>query len=1382
MAELFKCAFEKLNHSNYEIWSQKIEMLLIRDDLWDVIKLDPPVTTGDKPASAADVAAWSRKDDKARATIGLYICDNRLKLIKGAASAKDAWEKLKNHHQKGSLSSVIHLYKKAFALRYSEASDMEKFIDDLAALFDKLAALGEDLKDKMKAAIILSSLPESYSGLINSLECRSDAESLTVEFVREKLIDEYDRRKERRAADDLGEELALKTVQTRKPVPSECFFCKKKGHYKRDCDEYKKWKKGKKKGEEKFKEKTTEKANKASDSLETVGPESLFVANEKLGKTCFVSGEKCEYLWLVDSGATSHMCISKGLFSSLDCSLKGYIELAEGEKRSEVHGKGSVIIKSLVNGIEKGIKLHNVLYVPSFSSNLLSVKKLVMDDFDIYFGKSTCRIMKNEEILACARIGPDSHDLYGIQVVAEKACAVMDPKSNAHGPNCEHVWHKRFGHRNLTAVRDLAAKDLASGIVIKKCGVCNEICESCVKGKLFRAPFPKEAERKSNAPLDLIHTDVCGPMQALTPGGKRYVITLIDDYSRYTYVYFMHKKNEASSIIKRFVKMAKTQFNKTLKCIRSDRGREYVNKNLRRFLQDNGIKIEYTATYTPEQNGVAERKNRSLLEMARCMLCDSDMDQKYWAEAVHTANFLQNRLPTRSVSNKTPFEAWTGRKPDVRHLHIFGTEAYIHIPKVKRRKLDEKGEKLIFIGYSEESKAFRFIDMQTGRLEISRDAVFTEKFPSRSSDSDDNEFDFFLPSIFDIGENAAFDLSGTVLCENSQERDNANSGGDNCPSEDNIGTDSEYESAVTDDESENSQDIANFRENCENSQNCENLQNCENSQNNALEPRRSARSNKGVPPDRYDGEQVHVAKGPDHKKDPKSIKEALSGPEKDHWKKAVNEELGCLLQNETWVEVPKPKDKTVITCKWVFKRKFNANGEVIRYKARLVARGFSQKYGTDYDEVFAPVVRQSSLKALLTIAGHKNLIVKHFDAKTAFLNGVLSNEVYMQLPEGYKAIQNEEIVCRLRKGLYGLKQAAKLWYDKLNRILKELGFVKSKADSCLYIKKTKRGVIYLVVHVDDFCMAASDIHLINETAECLQNKFNLVDLGCLQRYLGIEVRKNTDGFFCLKQEQYIDTILERFGLKDAKPSQIPLDTGYLKARNSSPPMEKSERYQQLIGALLYVAVNTRPDIAASVTILSQYNKQPLSADWNEAKRVCRYLLGSKDHELVLGQKDETDMQKLIGYADADWAENRSDRKSNSGYLFKFMGAPISWSCRKQSCVAISTTEAEYIALSEACQEAVWLIRLLSDFSPGSRILTAIYEDNQSCLKLLDSNKFSNRTKHIDTKYHFAKALKIEGKMNFVYCPTEHMIADMLTKPLGKIRLRTLAQKCGVSTR
>lgn len=437
----------------------------------------------------------------------------------------------------------------------------------------------------------------------------------------------------------------------------------------------------------------------------------------------------------------------------------------------------------------------------------------------------------------------------------------------------------------------------------------------------------------------------------------------------------------------------KTQHKKVPKCIRSDRGREYVNSDLINYLKSQGTKIQYTAPYSPQQNGVAERKNRYLIEMARCMLLDAKLKRKFWAEAVNTANFLQNRLPTRT-REKTPYEIWNSRKPDVSYFHIFGCEVYAHIPDELRRKLDVKAEKYIFLRYSEQSKAYKLLNKKTEKIKISRDVVFLDKYDNTSEEIDNSmvEIDFSQEDV----------------------------------------KQSTTESSSSDESAQKQLQVE-------------------------PECRRSTRKNRGVPPGRYLDATSLAAEIED---DPRTRKEALDRPDKEEWIKAMDEELSSLKHNNTWTIVETPKGAYIVSCKWVYKTKRNSRGEVERYKARLVARGFSQKFGTDYDEVFAPVVRQTTLKVLLTVAGKKNLIIKHFDAKSAFLNGDLQEEIYMQQPRGYAVAGKEKYVCRLERGIYGLKQAANIWYEKLRNVLKYYDFSQSREDQCLFTKKMKDDTLY----------------------------------------------------------------------------------------------------------------------------------------------------------------------------------------------------------------------------------------------------------------------------------------------------------------------------------
>lgn len=477
---------------------------------------------------------------------------------------------------------------------------------------------------------------------------------------------------------------------------------------------------------------------------------------------------------------------------------------------------------------------------------------------------------------------------------------------------------------------------------------------------------------------------------------------------------------------------------------------------------------------------------------------------------------------------------------------------------------------------------------------------------------------------------------------------------------------------------------------------------------------------------------------------------------------AMEEEYAALISNHTWELVDLPDNKNLVSCKWVFKLKTDAEGAVKKYKARLVARGFSQKYGVDYDQVFAPVARHCTFRVLLSIAATNEMMAYHVDAKSAFLNGELEEDIYMSQPPGFIDESNEGKVCHLKKSIYGLKQSARVWNEKLHKTLINAGMIQAEADSCLYTYKGSQGLLFLLVYVDDILVVSKSPVYVESIEKMLNKHFKIENLGLVTNYLGIRVTKKENAFY-LDQEKYIHSIARQFELENSKPVEIPLSPAYHKEMEGD-LLPNNSKYRAAIGCLLYVSTNTRPDVSAAVSILSQKVSKPTNNDWNQVKKLIRYLKSTSTLRLKLGGSQSAN--QLTGYADANWAEDRSNAKSNSGYVFMLKGA-VSWICKRQDCVSLSSTESEFIALSEACKESVWLQRLLEDLHWDGNKMTLIYEDNQSVIKLIATEKLSTRTKHINTKMYFVKDYVDKGLVTIEYRPTEQMLADIFTKGLAK---------------
>ncbi|UYV73756.1 hypothetical protein LAZ67_11000764 [Cordylochernes scorpioides] len=387
----------------------------------------------------------------------------------------------------------------------------------------------------------------------------------------------------------------------------------------------------------------------------------------------------------------------------------------------------------------------------------------------------------------------------------------------------------------------------------------------------------------------------------------------------------------------------------------------------------------------------------------------------------------------------------------------------------------------------------------------------------------------------------------------------------------------------------------------------------------------------------------------------------------------MEEEFDSLIENKTWELVDPPKGQNVIGSKWVLKKRYSSDGSLERHKARLVARGFSQQYGIDYEETFAPVVRQSTIRVFLALAVEYNLIVHQMDVQSAYLNGEIKEEVYMAQPENFVSRKYPEKVCRLKKAIYGLKQAGIVWHEKLDTELKYLGLKQIQSDNCVYIKHHE-GILLVAIYVDDLIIAAEREDTLISFKESMKKIFKIKDLGKINYCLGIRIQTEKDGSISIDQEKYIEELLAKYRMKEVKPISTPMDSNSKLTKISS------------------IEVSTRPDISYAVSALGQFSNDPRRQHWNAAKRVLRYLKGTLGLKITYEKTNET----LYGYVDADWGGNLADRKSQTGLVFFLAGGPIAWESKKQQTVALSSTESEYIALCEAGKEAVYLRALLDE--------------------------------------------------------------------------------------
>lgn len=1272
---------EKLRgRENYVEWKFVMKNALQHDNLWTC------VVGYDKNDKTAENVK-TRQDEKAKSKICLSVEKSCFSHLMSAETAKAAWDALERAYDDKGLGSRVRTLQNLCAIKLENFPSMEAYVNEILSLAQQLANMKKPLDDEFLGALMLKGLPAEYEPMIMALEHSGTA--ITADLVKSKLLQDqrwttrgdsgecsYSMRKSttpcdsgtRRAQKQKGESTAKETSATRKREPW-CWRCRQKGHLRKDC--------------------RNEKA-----------------ASGQCVLSAYSTGMTPESSWYIDSGATNHMTGNRDLLTDFKSRDGCTVTIASGDKL-KCTGIGSV--KLSFNAV-----LTNVFYIPKLSVNLISVSQLIKSGCSINFDPNGCTICNLSDTVIKAKDVGGAYKLETCSLRANLSISTV-------------TWHQRLGHLSGNNMK-LLRQGLANDISFQEDPCKDVACEVCLKGKQARFPFASNPEKSVAAKrLDLIHTDLCGPLPVDSLGGKKYILTFLDDHSRKVFVYFLKRKSEVSEYTKNFIKLVETQTGDKVKTLRSDNGTEYVNRDLESFLKGKGIVHQVTIPYSPQMNGSSERLNRTILEKVRCLLYTSNLDHKFWAEAACTAAHLINVSPSKRLSGKTPDEAWSGKKVSLKHLRVFGCEAFAHVDKVKRNKLEPKSKRCIFLGY--ESSGYRLYDLTKKEVFRSRDVVFNESvFPGVTSSrpveiffpvsDDEAEIEAEKPQLPEETREIHVEAEEPAAPEVWFEAD------DEIPQ-------STTESSEAPREPQNDGPAFNLRTRL---------------------------------PKTMSALEVELS-------EPTTVKQALQSSDSKLWRQAMQDEIDSFNKHEAWELVDRPADKNIVKNRWLFKIKRDANGKVACYRARLVAKGFTQKFGIDYMETYSPVVRHSSLRMLLSLAVELDLKIDHLDVKTAFLNGNLIEEIYMSQPEGFIKQGDEHKVYKLKKAVYGLKQASRAWYDKVKEVLLADKFTQSKYESCIFSRRVGKQTIIIALYVDDFFIFYNSDELANKLKTSLKAHFTIKDLGEVKHMLGIKVVRTADELK-LSQKNYIEKLLERFGMTDCKVARTPLPAG-LKFSDSV-TCDSQLPYQELIGCLMYLSVTTRPDISFAASFLSQYNTRYKTEHFVAAKNVLRYLKGTMNLGLVYRKSVEHDKFRVCGYTDADWA-NGADRKSYTGFMFKLGSNVISWGCYKQSCIALSSTEAEYIALSEAAKEAVYVRAILGELTGQSESVT-LYSDNQSAAKLATNPVFHKRTKHVDIRFHYIRDAVERNVIGLEYMPTDQMTADVLTKALAPCKHKSFVQE------
>ncbi|CAH9126696.1 unnamed protein product [Cuscuta epithymum] len=1084
------------------------------------------------------------------------------------------------------------------------------------------------------------------------------------------------------------------------------------------------------------------------------------------------NGDSNTALWYPDSGASAHMTPTEGILVNKSIYTGPLLVSVANGSKLPIANIGDVHL----NSSNRPLTLKSVFHVPHIKFNLLSIQKLCADNNCVVIFDKNSFFVKDKISGKVLLEAPSHGHLYPVSLRSQPPFALSSLALS--GP----IWHRRLGHCGTSILRTLQSQHH-----ICSSSSFSHDCISCRLGKSQRLPF-MDASHNSTMPLQLIHSDVW-QSPVLSNLGFKYYVCFIDDFSRYTWLYPMRTKAEVFLHFKNFKALVENLFNTRIKIFQSDGGGEFVNSNMQQFFDIQGIYFRKSCPDTPQQNGVAERKHRHLLELTRTMLLEASIPSQFWVDAIFTAAYIINRLPSPLLGHSSPYERLFQKSPDYAFMRVFGCSCFPNISASSANKLSARSVHCVFIGYASGYKGYRCLEPKSGRVYVSRHVRFFENiFPftslrssppeSTSSNSTSTvNSDFFLTNTLrphipqprltpQVPLTSSLPLSyssssthsqnpPTVICSPETPATSPIHTPSALPANDQISPPPSPPSATSAHDQSSHQS-------CPPSSppSATSAGSASPPTTSPLIPRfnlhpMQTRAKSGI----FKPKSIFTLNTVVSVADPTCFSEAQK-----HliWREAMADEFNALISNNTWDLVPFDSSKNVVGSKWIYKTKFNSDGSIERHKARLVAQRFNQQAGVDFSETFSPVVKPTTVRIVLTLAISFGWVMRQLDVKNAFLHGHLTEEVYMRQPRGFVHPQFPHHMCRLRKAIYGLKQAPRAWFHRFSSFLLTHNFVCSKSDNSLFIYRQGQSVMYLLLYVDDIIITGNSSSLVSSFITCIASHFAMKDLGDLHYFLGVQAVRNSKGVF-LSQQKYVSDLLLRFHLHTLKSVRTPVATRTSLSLTDGELLADATEYRSMVGALQYLTL-TRPDITYAVHLVSQFMHAPRTTHMLAVKRIFRYLQGTIDHGLWL-QKSARSLC-IFAYSDADWAGCPDTSRSTTGFAI-FLGPNlVSWKSKKQPTVSKSSTEAEYRAIAYTVQDTLHIRSVLFELGYSIRDPVHLFCDNISASYLTANPVQHARSKHIQIDYHFVRERVAHGDLLVKYVPTHLQLADIFTKALS----------------
>ena len=1529
----------KLNDDNWRTWSRSIEKFLSSRRLWGIV--DGTVPKPVRPKRHAKI--WQQYDDYITGLMMDVSTPSQQSYISlddySGKSMYDTWANV--HTNKGQLR-IPSLFMRMCTLKAEKDDTVDKVHSELRRINDVIGSI--DPGSKSNDRFIGMFLMNVYNGNQKyhmALYHLNNDNAITAQKVVSELKTIEQSQKDRAPSRTIqqariGEESSNNNGNQRN---SGCYRCNEKGHIARNCraaldDDGKVVEKHEKPGsdgrqdrssqQKKSSQKPTGKGktggkNRNNAAVADEGEENasdfddesaiaidsdsaLMATDESENVRSLASDDITDSTWTIDSGATRHMTTDRQSFVSFKDTPTGI--RVGGKKTLRSPGRGDIEVT--ING--KNTLMRDVLWVPDLGYNLLSISALERRKCEINFVAGKVNITRRGTLIACGiRRGNlyhlasimthsalvSSEEVEALEIEGDEAPEVRPPYEGEGTPYNSDIGevseptldeyrlaHIRWGHPGRRRMEALATHVYGFAKVKEPDGF---FCDVCENNKAIRRIKRYRLDREIK-PGGRIFFDVWGPYRVRTPvpglNPDPYFQSAIDEATSHSWINpIPDRKGVAKGVIVLLNRLDRREEGIVVRYCRFDNALEF--KSLENALTSKGIVVEYTTAYTPEENAMAERLNRTIIQMVRCMLEYADLPDGFWPEAAIYANYLKNLLPMSE--GDSPYEKWEGRKPLTGTEKTFGMLCKVTYAEEVRKpmgKLFPTAFDGIYMGTVSSSQS-RVYNPRHGRVEVHTNVkVFDERkathllkdlISSTTPAAATAPMTLIDPSQkhFEGEETVTGEgittITNTVTRPRNEATTNIEKVGDNNEEVQEIGPGDHQNKSTTPgfpqitDQRENSApegaernqgsefpsqpnevprlpnkfgepgsttsvpEGAEFEKGAEGDQGPEfpgqsdeipqsPNKSGEPGSTNAVTPQElPPTDDMDIDPDidtdnemvdadarpqrehhRYDpysfdntfggsalitiGGSAYIATA---NPDPITFKQAMNAPDSFRWKEGVSLEFIHLATNNVFelVDIKDiPPGQKLIDSKWVFKKKFLPSGLIDKYKARLVGRGFTQAYGIDYEETFAPTLRFESLRILFAIAITYGLRLWLLDVIAAYLNGDIDANIYMKLPEGYpRTAANKNKVWHLLKGLYGLKQSGRLWARKFRKEITKFDFKPITADTCIFKKTFKDGEVCLIaLYVDDIIIATKRTATFKRVKQMIESAFKVTDSGLLTGVLGVRVNQTPDRI-TIDQAHYIETLLEKHGMSDCKPVDTPIAgyTGILPADDNEPRADQRE-YQQVVGGIMFANIATRPDLAFAISKLSQFCHDPTIRHHNALFRVLKYLKGTANHGLVFvkGLKPQY-------YSDAAFADNSVDKRTTAGFLMMNAGAACVWYSRKQRIVVTSTVEAEYVALAEGSKSAIWADRWMNEIGFITESPITLLGDNNGSISLTKNPENHARTKHIDVRYHFIREKVEEGLICVQYVNTKDQLADGMTKPLDRPRFEQMRARLGL---